>query len=680
MDVRCEKCLTVYEFDDAQVGPAGVTVKCTQCGNLFKVKKKDATPAPGPAPERPKRTTSPFGVVQRPSNPAPSAPVPVPPIAAPPSRPPDLHVRLVGSGQTYRCADLRTLEQWVAERKVSREDQMTRDGQNWVALGGLAELRGAFALVDQSEANARAQEEQANLALSTTAPMKQPPAMPRGGGHESGPISMGDGVDDDDPAFATTNRTPRISQPLPIPKMVDELADLDVEPRSNKMPMIIGGVVLLLAIGGVGAFLALRKPAVSPQKGQQTFTDGRAQFLLDTDDGFRRAAALFEQARGADGSNARVLGALAELKSTWAFYLREDARGLDGGGAATASVAKSLRRDAQAYLDEAKKHAADALALEPDGAEVNRAMADFLRVDGGPLAEAERYLKRALDKNPADGETLFVAGALAMREGKLDEARVKLEQANQKQPLARALFLLGRMGVTANQKEIARQHLKALVALSPDHERGKTLLASLDAVAAADLGVRAADLAPAVAQAPGGSKEATPEELAALASKGGGGDYNKIVAQADKLSENGKADPARKLYEKALTLQPNGVEALTGLGYCDLDKERFLGAVDHFKKALAASPDYGEALIGLAESYKVRGDKTQAIEYYKRYLKAQPSGSKATMAQKNLRDLEPRDTAKPVEKAVEKPVEKPEEKREETSLPKPPPVDEPPPP
>src|SRR5262245_54057504 len=43
MDVRCERCLTVYEFDDSQVGESGVTVKCTQCGNLFKVKKRSVT-------------------------------------------------------------------------------------------------------------------------------------------------------------------------------------------------------------------------------------------------------------------------------------------------------------------------------------------------------------------------------------------------------------------------------------------------------------------------------------------------------------------------------------------------------------------------------------------------------------------------------------------------------------
>jgi tetratricopeptide (TPR) repeat protein len=117
-------------------------------------------------------------------------------------------------------------------------------------------------------------------------------------------------------------------------------------------------------------------------------------------------------------------------------------------------------------------------------------------------------------------------------------------------------------------------------------------------------------------------------------------DYSKLVAQADRLSENGRAAQARKLYEKALELRPQGAEALTGIGYCDLDAERFLAAIERFKQTLVVAPDYGEALIGLAEAYKVRGDRPHAVEYYRRYLKAQPGGPKASMAQKNVRELE----------------------------------------
>jgi predicted Zn finger-like uncharacterized protein len=33
MDVRCERCKTLYELDDTRVSEAGTTVRCTTCGH-----------------------------------------------------------------------------------------------------------------------------------------------------------------------------------------------------------------------------------------------------------------------------------------------------------------------------------------------------------------------------------------------------------------------------------------------------------------------------------------------------------------------------------------------------------------------------------------------------------------------------------------------------------------------
>src|SRR5688500_4450943 len=43
MDVRCEKCGTEYELDETRLKPGGVTVKCTSCGHMFKIRKRAAT-------------------------------------------------------------------------------------------------------------------------------------------------------------------------------------------------------------------------------------------------------------------------------------------------------------------------------------------------------------------------------------------------------------------------------------------------------------------------------------------------------------------------------------------------------------------------------------------------------------------------------------------------------------
>ena len=40
MDVRCEKCQTEYELDESRLKPGGVTVKCTNCGHMFKIRKQ----------------------------------------------------------------------------------------------------------------------------------------------------------------------------------------------------------------------------------------------------------------------------------------------------------------------------------------------------------------------------------------------------------------------------------------------------------------------------------------------------------------------------------------------------------------------------------------------------------------------------------------------------------------
>src|SRR5262245_13815854 len=42
MDVTCNRCNTVYEFDPGLIAPSGTTVKCTECGHLFKIYRPSA--------------------------------------------------------------------------------------------------------------------------------------------------------------------------------------------------------------------------------------------------------------------------------------------------------------------------------------------------------------------------------------------------------------------------------------------------------------------------------------------------------------------------------------------------------------------------------------------------------------------------------------------------------------
>jgi len=618
-------------------------------------------------------------------------------------------MRLASNGEIFRFREMTTLQQWIVERKVVRDDEISRDGATWKSLGGIPELDPFFRTVAQ----AMSAEPRSSLPVSdwegedmpgTPRPSPVPAAVRRplstmssgpgsgpvpmpmpvaGRGRGSGPSSMGGmGSSDDDAAdaaFAHTTPKPK------LPPVVDELAnqdlddendDIDRPVRRARWPLIVAPLVLVI---GVGAWLLAsgklgKRDTAS--KSAKVLADARQKLLLDTDDGFREAAALFTQARAADEAGTAPLAGLAETSTRWAFYLREDARSLEGGGAAAAnqSIAQSLRRQAQGQLDNAKKLAGDALSLSPESADVNLAMGDYLRVDGAPAAEVERYLRRAADKAPSDPDSAYALGALSYRDGRSEEARQRLEQAN---TLAQAQshelhigasYLLAKMAIATGRRPEAQKLVDGILKQSPQHDRARALVAGLAAapVATPDLGTKAVVAAPpggtpgtlpALPGAPPGAVPGTPPG-SVLPPTGApptsGGDYAKLVSQADKLIENGRTDQARKLYEKALAANPSGLEAITGLGYCDLDRERYMAAIDHFKQALAVSSEYGEALIGLAEAYKVQGNKPQAVEFYKRYLKSSPGGEKAAMAQKNVKELEQKLLSTP--KVEEKPV------------------------
>ncbi|MFL5322024.1 MAG: zinc-ribbon domain-containing protein [Myxococcaceae bacterium] len=142
MDVRCERCKTEYEFDDARITEAGVTVKCTTCGHVFKVKKKalvvtvpvkgeeahDAPPASSAAPQ----------------------PTPSPATTSAAEKPREWKVKQ-SNGNVFNFKELTTLQKWIVERKVSRDDEISLTGESWKRLGNIAELASFFQVVEEAQ-------------------------------------------------------------------------------------------------------------------------------------------------------------------------------------------------------------------------------------------------------------------------------------------------------------------------------------------------------------------------------------------------------------------------------------------------------------------------------------------------------------------------------------------------
>ncbi len=119
MDVRCDRCHTEYELDDESVTEGGASVQCTSCGHTFLVTRS-----------RPGLTPTPSPVVD--------------------SGAPSWMLTTV-EGKTHRFRDPTTLQKWIVERRVTREDRVCPPGESWRRLADMDDLRPFFEVVDQAD-------------------------------------------------------------------------------------------------------------------------------------------------------------------------------------------------------------------------------------------------------------------------------------------------------------------------------------------------------------------------------------------------------------------------------------------------------------------------------------------------------------------------------------------------
>lgn len=105
MDVTCERCHTEYEFDETLLSGRGTSVKCTNCGHVFKVYPEGA--------EAPDPSTSSWRLRRK-------------------------------DGSVDAIDSLRELQRRIASGELTPDDQISRGGDGWKALGSIPELETFF--------------------------------------------------------------------------------------------------------------------------------------------------------------------------------------------------------------------------------------------------------------------------------------------------------------------------------------------------------------------------------------------------------------------------------------------------------------------------------------------------------------------------------------------------------
>jgi tetratricopeptide (TPR) repeat protein len=257
-------------------------------------------------------------------------------------------------------------------------------------------------------------------------------------------------------------------------------------------------------------------------------------------------------------------------------------------------------------------------------------MADVLRLQAKAAPSVKRYVEAARPKAAGDQElTASVALAeaqLAVRDGKLGDAEKLLAGVDAPDDM-RIKIAIAQIAHAQNKRADAKGLVDQVLATQPDHDVALAMYKKLETSVASTDPLPPEDPGNAVTPTP----TPPPNNTGGTGGGGGGGggdSYDSLLAKGNKLAES-NCGKAMEQFAKALDQKPNGVEALTGMGYCHLDAKQFSSAFSKFRAALAVSSRYEPALGGIAETYQRQGNKDAAIEAWKKYLEIYPTSPKA---------------------------------------------------
>lgn len=682
MDVQCERCKTEYEFDDALVSARGTTVRCTQCGHEFKVRRAEA-PADGA----------------------------------------DRWVVRTTGGQELAFLTLRELQRAILSKHVGRADLLAHGGAQPRPLGTIAELEPFFegrtssrpppgmtggsgphrfppppAVPQASEPLDGATRRTASWGAPPPPQPQPPPRRPadtlRPPAHGAAapppalpptmspvtsaaalaptlvaaqpvvPVSAatpyGSSTNEPVGADPVTHRRPMAAplpaavvetpSPLPPPTGVRRVMPSDDEfphmrgampssfdddygvPRRRRVGGWIVAVVLLGAVGVVGWVVAkpyLLSRASGGAAAQQQLDPRAQRFLAEgekamSDGDLDVAQEDFDKASALAERDAHVLLDEARLAAAKADVPWLKLRLLPTDAAEETRMTRSQLDD---RVGRARQAADDALAAAPDDPAAVRAKIDALRLVGERDA-ARGYVVKVIAQ-ASQPETAYVLAALDLAEPEplwptvIDRLRLAAAgEDNAGRARAALVYALAKSGDVAG----ARAELAKLDAMTRPYPLLPNLHAFVDktpAKASLDGGVAAN--ASRVGGNPHGSQGG------ATTAGGGGeepvGDEPGAMGEASKAIKKGDWGRAHRIYEALVARDPSDSEALSGIGDCARAQGDSAGAIAAYKRALAVNPSYLPALLGVADTEWASGDHAGAQRAYKDIVDRFPEGT-----------------------------------------------------
>ncbi len=486
MDVRCERCQTEYELEDGSVSEAGTQVQCTTCGHTFLVRRTTVGMPPVP--------THGYGSSPPSSRHAAQEAVPPPDHSGPAAAEWLLET---ADGQFHRFRNLTSLQKWIIERKVTRDDRISRTGHAWRHLGEIVELAPFFNVIDEAD-RARSMH---------VASLKGEAEMARQMGRSTpgnlaaiGTGSRSEASQRGAPALEAGSLQTSLRRGSPMSDAGLSGSDLGSMGGGEMATSIVrvrsgyGGKLLAgAAVGVVVAFLGLQwlKAARAPAGPVQVIAPAPA------------VVPVAQVAPSAHIAPTPVPVAAAPV----AVPLPTAAAPEAAAPAPTGDAKNAPAVPASAASDEGKSY--DRLVAEGDRA-----------IENGSTARAEKLYDRALKMKPAGFEALSGLGYVALDKGRTAQAIAYFRKSSALQPHPPAVFGLAEAFRTQGDSDQALDNYRKYLAIAPggtDANAAQRQVKALEARQGAGSGPTATSAPPPAATAPAPpAVEAPPPPKAAL--------------------------------------------------------------------------------------------------------------------------------------------------------------------
>ncbi len=606
-------------------------------------------------------------------------------------------------GQTFRFRELTTLQKWIVERKVGRDDEISRTAKSWKKLGEIAELTSFFQVVEAAEAAQRSvtASQMPAIQLSATPtgtfqaiPIPHPaplPTMNEAVPQPSlPPITLAPQAARTQPSRTQPSRTQSGAELSEMPgRWQDDLDDDDpVLAWQKKRRSLVAAAAVL----GVGAVIAVVVVVIGSGPSRlDPAVQALAAKALQADDDDRRDDAIealqpftagSEQHPVAQAWRARLLAARAQMLLDES-RLQEQLNRLAPASArppSSTSAAERLLAEATATVVALRTR-----DVVPPEADLAAADVDLARGDVSALS-TDVAMAREHAKNAGDGAEraaidtearLLLTLAEAQRVDDESGAKAslqKLERFDDGRARAAAAVAAARWVVVARTAEQAApadvvEAARQVVARLGDRDGRKALVQKIiDAAATAPTPAPTVPLPPEtpgtttppvtppmtppmtpptttptttpVTTSPVTTPPVTTPVTTMEPPPAGNESYEVLMQKAEKALVSDRSKAAYDLLKRAVALRGDVARPWLKLGWASVDLGKHAEAQRAFRKALDIDGGLSEAQFGLAEALRFGGNKPEAVVAYKAYLQMDPAGKDAGIAKNALSQLE----------------------------------------